>query len=334
MIENTQHFHISPAGSIAGDIQPDCGYIIISSEEKYDYLDRYPNVLILHFADTEDSNRYDAVTSSDAETIYKFVSSCDYMDCFVSCDASESRSPAVVAGLTRLRGEDDSYIWESNDYRPNVLVYRTMLEALAHLHTAFEDELYLLDSMSSEEYRQYRRKRRNEGGRKIIIIGSPGAGKSTFARKLRDKTGLTLYYLDMIYHNPDRTNIGHDMFVEKLSEILKTGEWIIDGNYQGTLQLRIEECTEVIFFDLPVDHCLEGAISRIGEKREDLPWVENELDLNFKQFIMDFPKKYTPHIYELIDQFQTTKRITVFHSRNDAEAYLRQSEFDLEKMRI
>ena len=48
--------------------------------------------------------------------------------------------------------------------------------------------------------------------RKVIIIGSPGAGKSTFARKLREKTGLPLYYLDLIWHRPDQTNISREEF--------------------------------------------------------------------------------------------------------------------------
>ena len=43
--------------------------------------------------------------------------------------------------------------------------------------------------------------------KKVIVIGSPGAGKSTFARKLRDKTDLPLYYLDMLWHRADKTNI-------------------------------------------------------------------------------------------------------------------------------
>ena len=47
---------------------------------------------------------------------------------------------------------------------------------------------------------------------KIMIIGSPGSGKSTFARKLRDKTGLPLFYLDMIKHKPDRTTISSEEF--------------------------------------------------------------------------------------------------------------------------
>jgi len=67
--------------------------------------------------------------------------------------------------------------------------------------------------------------------KRIIVIGSPGAGKSTFARQLRDITGLPLYYLDMIWHLPDRTTITKDEFDQKLMDILKTDTWIIDGNY-------------------------------------------------------------------------------------------------------
>ena len=56
---------------------------------------------------------------------------------------------------------------------------------------------------------------------KIIIIGSPGAGKSTFARKLRDTTGIPLYYLDMLWHKPDQTTISREEFDAKLNKILK-----------------------------------------------------------------------------------------------------------------
>lgn len=60
--------------------------------------------------------------------------------------------------------------------------------------------------------------------KKVLILGCPGAGKSTFARKLRDKTGLPLYYLDMIWHKPDRTTITKQEFDAKLSEIIKQEE--------------------------------------------------------------------------------------------------------------
>ena len=73
---------------------------------------------------------------------------------------------------------------------------------------------------------------------RIIVIGSPGAGKSFFARKLRDMTGLPLYYLDKIYHKPDRNTVTCEEFDRKLLEIMQTDNWIIDGNYQRTLPIR------------------------------------------------------------------------------------------------
>lgn len=56
--------------------------------------------------------------------------------------------------------------------------------------------------------------------RKVIIIGCPGAGKSTFARILSDKTHLPLYYLDMLWHKPDRTTVERNIFDNKLKEIV------------------------------------------------------------------------------------------------------------------
>ena len=178
----------------------------------------------------------------------------------------------------------------------------------------------------TEEYRTDEiimlRKKLSADPRRILIIGSPGSGKSTFARKLRNKTGLPLYYLDMIFHNPDKSTVSHEEFDKKLLEILETDEWIIDGNYQRTLPLRFEKCTEVFFFDLPVEQCLEGASSRIGSKREDMPWIENEFDPEFRQYILDFPKDQIPKIYDLLEQYKDAKTIRIFHSREEADEFL------------
>lgn len=56
---------------------------------------------------------------------------------------------------------------------------------------------------------------------KVIVIGNPGAGKSMFSRKLRDVTRLPLYYLDMLWHKPDQTNISEEEFNTRLNEIVK-----------------------------------------------------------------------------------------------------------------
>ena len=157
--------------------------------------------------------------------------------------------------------------------------------------------------------------------KRIIVIGSPGAGKSTFARKLKEKTGLPLYYLDMIFHRPDRTTVTREEFDQRLQSILQTDSWIIDGNYQRTLPLRFEACTDVFFLDFPLDLCLEGAASRIGTVRDDMPWVEQEFDPEFRQYILDFPKDQLPQIYELIEKYRDSRRITVFHSREEMDKW-------------
>jgi len=161
---------------------------------------------------------------------------------------------------------------------------------------------------------------------RILVIGSPGAGKSTFARKLRDKTGLPLYYLDMIFHRPDRTVAGRAEFDGKLSDILGLDQWIIDGNYQRTLPVRFERCTHVFLFDLPVEQCLQGAASRIGQAREDLPWIETGFDPEFRQYILDFRKDQLTLIYGLIDKYKDAAAITIFRSRREADEWIKHGD--------
>lgn len=157
---------------------------------------------------------------------------------------------------------------------------------------------------------------------KVIVIGSPGAGKSTFARNLSDKTGIPLFHLDMIWHKPDRTNISREAFDVHLKEIIQKDKWIIDGNYQRTLEIRLKECDTVFFMDFPLEICLSGAKSRIGKKREDLPWIETELDEDFRQSILDFPKTQLPEIYEVLKKYRESKDIIIFKSRKEADGYL------------
>ena len=158
---------------------------------------------------------------------------------------------------------------------------------------------------------------------KIIIIGSPGSGKSTFARKLSSETGIPVYYLDMIWHKPDGTNISREAFDAKLHEIIRKDAWIIDGNYQRTLEVRLKECDTVFLLDFPLELCLAGAKSRIGKKREDLPWIESEFDEEFRQWIIDFPLKQLPQIYELLKKYQEEKNIVIFRTRKETDDYLK-----------
>lgn len=158
--------------------------------------------------------------------------------------------------------------------------------------------------------------------KRIVILGSPGAGKSTFARKLRELTDLPLYHLDLIWHKSDRTNITREEFDEKLQKIISQDRWMIDGNYSRTAEMRIAACDTVFLFDPPLEVCLAGAAERIGRKRPDMPWVEHEFDPEFRQWILDFPKDSLPKLYKLVEKYQNEKEVIIFKSREEADTYI------------
>ncbi len=159
---------------------------------------------------------------------------------------------------------------------------------------------------------------------RILVIGCPGAGKSTFARALRDKTGLPLHYLDMLWHRPDGSHVSRPEFDAGLARILEGECWIIDGNYLRTMERRLARCDTVFLLDYPRQVCLDGAAARIGKPREDLPWVEREFDAEFRQWIEEFAAVQLPQIYALLRQYQAGRQVTVFRSRRQAEAFLQQ----------
>ena len=161
--------------------------------------------------------------------------------------------------------------------------------------------------------------------KKVIVIGCPGSGKTTFAERLKQKTGLPLYYLDAIWHKPDKTHISRENFDKAIAQIFETSEWIIDGNYNRTIEVRLQQCDTVILFDLPTEVCLQGATARLGKERYDLPWIDKELDPSLKQSIESFAINSLPAIYELLDKYKAGKEIIVFHSREEADLFLRSS---------
>ena len=159
--------------------------------------------------------------------------------------------------------------------------------------------------------------------KKVIVIGCPGSGKSTFARKLRDATDLPLYHLDMMYWNKDKTTVPREVFIKRLREAMEKPEWIIDGNYASTMEMRFEACDTVFFLDYPTDVCLSGIEERQGQPRSDMPWIEeNNRDEEFIEFIRQYNKENRPQVVALIKK-DPSKDVKTFRSRKDADEYLK-----------
>ena len=157
--------------------------------------------------------------------------------------------------------------------------------------------------------------------KKVIVIGCPGSGKSTISRALHNKTGIPLYHLDMMYWNTDKTTVEKSVFLERLSAVLEKDDWIIDGNYGSTMEMRMAACDTVIFLDYPLDVCLDGIKERRGKPRSDMPWIETEEDAEFIEFIKNYNEQQKPKVLELLKKYDD-KNIIIFKSREQADAFL------------
>lgn len=156
--------------------------------------------------------------------------------------------------------------------------------------------------------------------KKVIIIGCPGSGKSTFARKLKDITGLPLYHLDMMFWNEDKTTVSRAVLTQRIRTVMQNPGWIIDGNYGSTMEMRFKECDTVFFLDYPLEVCLDGIESRRGKIRSDMPWVETETDEEFIEYVKSFNENHRPQIIDLIKKYPE-KNVIIFRSREETETY-------------
>ena len=158
--------------------------------------------------------------------------------------------------------------------------------------------------------------------KKVIVIGCPGSGKSTFSKALHNITGLPLHHLDMMNWNTDGTTVPKHIFTEHLHQVLNKESWIIDGNYGSTMELRMQFCDTVFFLDYPLDVCIDGIKSRKGKERTDMPFKSPEDDdSRFMEFINNYNTVSRPEVIELLHKY-SSKKIIIFKNRNEANEFL------------
>ena len=158
---------------------------------------------------------------------------------------------------------------------------------------------------------------------KVLVIGCPGSGKSTFSIALHQITALPLIHLDMLHWNADKTIVEKSIFRERLTHALLQDTWIIDGNYASTMELRMQHCDTVIFLDYPTELCLEGILSRCGKLRPDMPWTEpeQEPDAEFMETVKTYSQRHRPAVLALLEKYDD-KNIYTFRSRQEADTFL------------
>ena len=162
---------------------------------------------------------------------------------------------------------------------------------------------------------------RYDFGKKIIVLGCSGSGKTTFARKLAELTGLPLTHLDNVWWKPDRTHISRDEFNERLAALVQEEKWILDGDYSRTYEPRIRACDTAFFLDYDEEECMKGITERVGKERPDMPWTEKEIDPELVEMVRTFRTEKRPLLMELLKQYPP-RRLIVFRTRKQAARWL------------
>lgn len=158
-------------------------------------------------------------------------------------------------------------------------------------------------------------------GNRILILGCPGSGKSTFARALAARTGLPLIHLDSVWWRADGSHISRDEFDRALAELLAGEKWIMDGDYSRTYEVRLRAADTVIFLDYPEDVCMAGIVGRVGEERPDMPWTESTLDPELVAMVKNYARDNRPVLLDLLRRY-ADRQVLVFTDRTRADRWL------------
>ncbi|MDT4954353.1 MAG: hypothetical protein QOJ02_2491 [Acidobacteriota bacterium] len=159
------------------------------------------------------------------------------------------------------------------------------------------------------------------------MIGSGGAGKSTFAKRLGARLKINVVHLDSIYWSPGWVETPKAEWLKTVEELLKRESWIIDGNYSSTLELRLQSCDTVIFLDRPRSVCLWRVLKRVlrywNRSRPDMADdCREKFDLEFIRWVWMFPKKERPKVMKMLKENSQSKKIILLRSQTEVEKFL------------
>ena len=162
---------------------------------------------------------------------------------------------------------------------------------------------------------------------RVMIIGCGGAGKSTLARALGEKTGLPVVHLDQIWWSPGNwQHLEQEEFDERLRRELENPRWILDGNFNRTMEPRLVKCDTVIYLDMNRFICMKNWIARViknwGRARADMAegcaeWFDPEM----AGWIWNFNKNNRQRYYRLLSE-QQGKSVYILKNRKEVNAFL------------
>lgn len=159
--------------------------------------------------------------------------------------------------------------------------------------------------------------------KKIIIIGSCGAGKSTVSKRISKKFNLPLINLDQLYWKPGWTRTPREEWRKKVEDLARKDKWVMEGNYQNTFDIRFPACDAVIFLDVNRFVCFWRIWKRriLKNRFDKLNKCNEKINFQFMKWVLwDFPRKGRKKINYFLKK--SNKKLIILKTDKDISNFL------------
>ncbi|KPM54126.1 adenylate kinase [Frankia sp. R43] len=162
---------------------------------------------------------------------------------------------------------------------------------------------------------------------RVLVVGSGGAGKSTLSRRLGELWELPVVHLDQHFWSPGWVEMPDDAWREVLTRLLGAPQWIMDGNYAGTLDLRLPAADLILFLDLPrrvtVPRVLWRRIRWHGRTRPDVrPGCPEHVTGEFLAWLWTYPRSGRVRLVTAITEADAWSRVVRLRSPRQVRRWL------------
>jgi adenylate kinase family enzyme len=164
---------------------------------------------------------------------------------------------------------------------------------------------------------------------RILVMGSSGSGKSTFARRLSEITNIPAVSMDALFWKPGWIESDLDEFRQRVTEATSQPRWIMDGNYtsRGAGELRRRLSDTIFWFDLPRSACMFGVLRRIagsyGQVRSEMgEGCPEKIDFDFLRYVWTFGELQRPKLLAYFEALRPDQSLVCFTNRVQADRYL------------
>lgn len=167
---------------------------------------------------------------------------------------------------------------------------------------------------------------------RVLVIGSGGAGKSTFAKRLSHILNIEVIHLDSLYWGAGWVEMPKHEWKKRIGQLLDKDSWIMDGNYSGTLDMRLNACDTVIFLDMARPVCLWRVIKRwmIYRNMSRPNMAEGcveKLSLDFMAWLWNYRKRTRPKVMKMLTEVSGSKKVIRLRSTSEMEKFLASPQY-------